>query len=75
MALDGAGNLYIVDRVNDRIRKVDSAGVISTVAGREQLSNPQSVALDGAGNLYIADTGNHRIHKVDSAGGDLHRGG
>ena len=68
VALDGAGNLYIVDRVNDRIRKVDSAGVISTVAGREQLSNPQSVALDGAGNLYIADTGNHRIHKVDSAG-------
>ena len=68
VALDGAGNLYIVDRVNDRIRKVDSAGVISTVAGREQLSTPWGVASDGAGNLYIADTGNHRIHKVDSAG-------
>ena len=68
VALDGAGNLYIVDRVNDRIRKVDSAGVISTVAGREQLSNPYGVALDGAGNLYIADTNNQRIHKVDSAG-------
>ena len=68
VALDGAGNLYIVDRGNDRIRKVDSAGVISTVAGRERLSNPQDVALDGSGNLYIADMGNHRIHKVNSAG-------
>ena len=68
VALDGSGNLYIVDRGNDRIRKVDSAGVISTVAGREQLSGPLGVAPDGSGNLYIADAGNHRIHKVDSAG-------
>ena len=82
VAVDGAGNLYIADRVNDRIRKVDAAGVISTVAGSgtngfsgdggaavaAQLNFPSGVALDGAGNLYIADTFNNRIRKVDAAG-------
>ena len=83
VAVDGAGNLYIADRGNDRIRKVDAAGVISTVAGdgtegfggddgpatAAQLNNPYGVAVDGAGNLYIADSFNHRIRKVDAAGG------
>ena len=80
VAVDGAGNLYIADRYNDRIRKVDAAGVITTVAGGSsyggdggaavaaQLGNPRGVALDGAGNLYIADTNNNRIRKVDAAG-------
>ena len=79
VALDGAGNLYIADRDNGRIRKVDSAGVISTVAGggssvgdgsaatAAQLYSLYGVALDGAGNLYISNMGNHRIRKVDSA--------
>ena len=82
VAPDGSGNLYIADQNNDRIRKVDSAGNITTVAGdgttgfggdggaavAAQLNLPHSVAVDGAGNLYIADWGNHRIRKVDSAG-------
>ncbi len=82
VALDGAGNLYIADGFNHRIRKVDAAGVISTVAGdgtasyggdggpaaQALLSRPADVAVDGAGNLYIADTYNHRIRKVDAAG-------
>ena len=82
MAVDGAGNLYIADFNNHRIRKVNSAGVISTVAGTgtagfsgdggaatsAQLRNPQDVVLDAAGNLYIVDTGDHRIRKVNSAG-------
>ena len=80
VAVDGAGNLYIADRF--RIRKVDSAGTITTVAGtgeggfsgdggpatQAQISAPYGVAVDGAGNLYIADSDNHRIRKVDSAG-------
>ena len=81
VALDGAGNLYIADAFNNRIRKVNAAGVISTVAGdgtyghggdggaavAAQLDFPRGVALDSAGNLYIADTNNHRIRKVDAA--------
>ena len=82
VALDGSGNLYIADLINDSIRKVDAAGAITTVAGdgttgfggdggpatAAQLRAPAGVAVDGAGNLYIADTENHRIRKVDAAG-------
>ena len=82
VAVDGAGNLFIADTDNHRIRKVDSAGVISTAAGtavfgfsgdggpavNAALWSPSGVAVDGAGNLFIADTDNHRIRKVDSAG-------
>ena len=82
VATAGAGNLYIADRFNHRIRKVDSSGVITTFAGsgeygfggdggpaaEAQLYSPNGVATDGAGNLYIADTGNSRIRKVDSSG-------
>ena len=78
VAPDGAGNLYIADQHNHRIRKVDAAGVITTVAGNffrddgpavaVHLYNPTGVALDGAGNLYIADTDGQRIRKVDAAG-------
>ena len=82
MAVDGAGNLYIADLNNWRIRKVDSTGTITTIAGTRgrgfsgdggpaveaELYNPEGVAVDGAGNLYIADTWNHRIRKVDSTG-------
>ena len=81
-AVDGSGNLYIADTIHHRIRKVDAAGVISTVAGsgrdgysgdggpavRAQLAEPWGAAVDGKGNLYIADTGNNRIRKVDAAG-------
>jgi uncharacterized protein (TIGR03437 family) len=77
LAMDSAGNLYIADSLNHRIRKV-SNGVITTVAGNgtrgfsgdngpatsAQLNNPYGVAADSAGNLYIADTGNSRVRKV-----------
>ena len=82
MAFDSTDNMYIADLINNRIRKVDTNGIISTVVGRGSsgyfgdggaaanaiLDRPQGVALDGAGNLYIADTGNNRIRKVDAKG-------
>ncbi len=84
VAVDGSGNLYIADRDNHRIRKVDAdTDFISTVAGdgtagyggdgaaatAAQLNSPSSVAVDGSGNLYIADVLNSRIRKVDAATG------
>ncbi len=79
LALDGAGNLYIADTHNQRIRKLNlTTGIITTIAGSTlgfsgdgasalscQLSLPTALALDSSGNLYIADTGNHRIRKLN----------
>ena len=78
LVVDGAGNLYISDSYNSRIRKVDPSGIITTISGtgrrgfsgdggpafQAQLNLPRGVALDGAGNLYIADTSNSRIRVV-----------
>jgi len=82
MAVDTSGVLYVADSFNNRIRKIDAAGVITTVAGngdarfsgdhaaatRASLSAPFGVAVDKAGNLFIADTSNHRVRKVDTLG-------
>ena len=80
--IDRAGNLYIADQNNHRIRRVDAAsGVITSVAGTgvsgtrgvgglaiaAQLSSPDAVQLDAEGNLYILDT--FRVSKVDAANG------
>ena len=81
VVVDGAGNLFIADTDNHRIRKVDRAGIITTVAGTGEegfpsdgetataaaLHWPTEVAVDGAGNLFIADEAIHRIRKVDGA--------
>ncbi|PZF72192.1 NHL domain-containing protein [Taibaiella soli] len=82
IALDAAGNLYICDDYNFRIRKVNAAGVISTVAGTgtngfsgdggpatsAQLSYSVGIAFDPAGNMYLADRNNNRVRKVNTAG-------
>jgi len=79
---DNAGNTYVADTNNDRVRKVAANGTIATVAGTgvtgfggngsaatsAQLNAPQGVALDASGNLYIADSYNRRIRKVDGSG-------
>ncbi len=77
IAVDSAGNLYISDFNNNRIRKV-SNGVITTVAGTgtagysgdsgpatsAELNSPFGVAVDSSGNLYICDSGNFRVREV-----------
>jgi hypothetical protein len=85
VAVDAAGNLYIADQYNNKIRLVTTAGVISTFAGTGTVGNggdgghataaelydPAGVALDGLGSLYIADTNNHRIRKVNISTGTI----
>jgi sugar lactone lactonase YvrE len=82
IAVDAAGNLFIADTDNARVRKIDSAGIISTVAGNglasfsgdggpatfAQFGNPNGVAVDRDGNLFIADTYNQRVRKVTLSG-------
>ena len=82
LAFDASGNLYIADFDNQRIRKVSTSGIISTVAGTgisgfsgdggaataASLNSPNAVAFDASGNFYIADGGNERIRKVNTSG-------
>jgi hypothetical protein len=81
-AHDAAGNLYIADYDANRVRKVDTLGNASVIAGTgafgwsgdgglatsARLYGPTAVALDGAGNVYIADTLNDRVRRVDTSG-------
>jgi sugar lactone lactonase YvrE len=84
VAVDGAGNIYIADEGNNRVRKVSaSTGLISTVAGNgtsgyngdgiaassAELTGPTEVAVDSVGNIFIADAANNRIRRVSSSTG------
>ncbi|MBI4851018.1 MAG: IPT/TIG domain-containing protein [Acidobacteria bacterium] len=83
VAVDGAGNIFVVDSSNHRIRMIDTAGVITTIAGNgvrgftgdgtsalaASLNLPKSIALDSSGNLFIADFGNSRVRRVDAITG------
>jgi sugar lactone lactonase YvrE len=84
LAVDAAGDLFLCDSSNNRVRRVDAAtGNISTVAGNgspggagdggqatsAELSNPSGIAIDGAGDLFIADTGNNVVRRVDAISG------
>jgi uncharacterized protein (TIGR03437 family) len=82
IVIDAAGNVLFVDRGNQRVRKIDSNGIITTIVGNgaagfsgdgglainASLNNPQNLALDRVGNLYIADEGNRRVRKVTPQG-------
>jgi sugar lactone lactonase YvrE len=80
ITIDAAGNPYVADTWNHRIRKVTSVGEVSTIAGSgqgfsngqgttAQFDTPVSITIDAAGNLYVADTWNHRIRKITPNGG------
>lgn len=82
IVFDAEGNLYVADGFNHRVRKVDKAGIVTTVAGsgeegysgdggkavKAKMTYPAGIAVDAEGNLYIADQFNHRIRRVDKAG-------
>ena len=84
LTVDGEGNLYIAEKGNHRVRRVDAVtGIITTIAGtgvwsyggdggpatEAPLREPNGVAADGEGNLYIADDDNRRIRRLDAATG------
>jgi len=82
LACDTFGNILIADRNNNRIRKVSTSGIITTIAGTgsigfsgdsgiataANLNKPTSIAISKTGNLYITDWGNNRIRKIDPSG-------
>lgn len=82
LALDSSGNLFVADYGNSTVRKITSAGVISTVAGtgvwgssgdggpanKATLASPTAIALDAGGNIYIGDVGSNSIRKITTDG-------
>ncbi|MGZ3863778.1 MAG: NHL domain-containing protein [Bacteroidia bacterium] len=82
VAIDNSGNIFIADEYNQRIRKISSSGIISTVAGNggvgfsgdgglatsASLNYPEGIAVDALGNLYISDKLNERVRKVSTSG-------
>ncbi len=82
VAVDLSGNVYIADRNNHRIRKINTSGIITTIAGNgiggysgdgglaasAMLNSPTGVTTDATGNIYISDQDNNRIRKVNTSG-------
>jgi len=83
VALDGLGNYYIADSYNNRIRKVDATGIITTIAGNDTggyngdnipavsalIKHPAGIACDASGNVYFGDSQNNRVRKINTSTG------
>lgn len=82
IATDGIGNIYVADRNNNVIRKINTNGIIYTIAGKDSagymgdggaatnalLNSPYDVAIDITGNVYVADEGNSCVRKINTNG-------
>ncbi|WP_413626463.1 gluconolaconase [Luteibacter sp. Lutesp34] len=80
LAIDAAGVLYVADTGNDAIRRVDTQGTVTTIAGGHgrgdrdgagrdaSFNGPLGVAVNDRGDIYVADTYNHRIRRIDASG-------
>src|SRR5205823_1220015 len=83
ICIDVVGNIYVTDYFNQRIRKIDTFGIISTIAGcaatgsyggdggpatLAHLYQPQGITTDSAGNIYFCDRNNNRIRKINTSG-------
>ncbi|HEY5609740.1 MAG TPA: hypothetical protein VIL97_00925 [Thermoanaerobaculia bacterium] len=85
LAIDRAGNLYLTEILSPRVRRIDTARIVTTIAGTGQrdtlgdgglatsaeLRGPRAVAMDSAGNLYVTDTLSGRIRRVDATTGTI----
>jgi sugar lactone lactonase YvrE len=76
VAIDGSGNVYVVDSDNNRIQKFTGTGSFVTKwgvsgSGDGQFNSPSGIALDASGNVFVADSYNHRIQKFSNTGGFL----
>ncbi len=82
IAVGADGNVYFTDVYNQRVRMVDTSGIITTIAGtgragfsgdggpatEARLNNPSGIAVDAKGRIYLADPGNHRVRRINRHG-------